>query len=66
MNDQLCVRCGKFVTMETGAYRQVLGWEELRHQGGANKITDREPTGQVMHRGCMVKKHQHPGQGTLI
>jgi hypothetical protein len=62
-----CVRCGEEVRMNTyGHYRQIIGWEETRNKGGANKITDRVTTGQVMHRACMVKRHQHPGQGNMF
>jgi len=61
-----CVECGEEVTMRAGAYRQIVGWEELRKDGGANKIVDRVTTGQVMHHACRVSKLHHPGQGQLI
>lgn len=66
MNNQLCVKCGEHVVMQTGAYRQVIGWEEVRKSGGANKVTERVTTGQVMHRSCMVKRNHHPGQGEMF
>ena len=62
-----CVACGDPVTTTGyGWYRQVIGWEEVRKGGGANKIGGRETTGQVLHRGCMTKQRQHPGQGSMF
>ena len=59
--------CGDPVDQRgTGWYRQVIGWEEKRKGGGANKIAGRVTTGQVLHRACMTKQRQHPGQGTMF
>jgi hypothetical protein len=65
MLDQKCVECGDFVKMNSGAYRQITGWEEIRGQGGANKIVGRVTTGQVMHHACLTSKRSNPGQGML-
>ena len=62
-----CVACGEVVdTRGYGWYRQVIGWEEKRRDGGANKISGRETTGQLLHHGCMTKQRQHPGQGSMF
>ena len=64
---ETCVVCGEHVdTRQTGWYRQVIGWEQVRGQGGANKIARRETTGQVMHIGCMKRKSHNPGQETMF
>ena len=62
-----CVVCGDTVDVhQSGWYRQVIGWEQVRSQGGANKISIRQTTGQVMHFACMDKKRMTPGQGTMF
>ena len=34
-------------------WREVVGWEEIRAQGGANKIAHRKETGRVICPECM-------------
>lgn len=35
-------------------YREITGWEQLRAEGGANKIIARRETGRLICRQCMV------------
>lgn len=52
-----CEYCGREVRNAPGGNcRQVTGWEELRGQGGANKITDRKETGKVAHFVCIKER----------
>lgn len=64
MNGQ-CVECGEAVDTKRDFYRQIIGWERTRTKGGANAITRRETTGQMMHFACMVRK-QVPGQEMMF
>lgn len=48
-----------------GHYRMVVGWEQIRRGGGANKIARREETGDWAHRGCVDAKQSMKGQETL-
>jgi hypothetical protein len=58
-----CVVCGESVNVrQMGAHRAVTGWEELRGDGGANKIVLRKETGRWAHRGCISEV---PGQESL-
>lgn len=62
-----CVVCGDVVDVRgTGWYRQVMGWEQVRRKGGANKISQRETTGQVMHQACYRGSLVHPGQQEMF
>ncbi len=50
---ELCVNCGQGVNVNgSGWLREIMGWEETRRQGGANKIVGRVVTGRVMHKSC--------------
>jgi len=65
-----CRYCGKEVdpSHRAGNYRRVTGWEQTRMQGGANKITLREDTGEWAHRNCVetLVLGIDVNQGTLI
>jgi len=61
-----CVICDERVsTINYGYYRQVIGWQEVTKHGN-NTTLDRVTTGQVMHRACMVRKKNHPGQKEMF
>lgn len=63
----LCVVCNETIDIRTAGWlRQVLGWEQVRTAGGANKIIDRQTTGQAMHIGCHQKSKHHPGQKEMF
>jgi hypothetical protein len=42
-------------TSVDGQYREVQGWEQVRSQGGANKIMLRTETGRLACSGCIMK-----------
>lgn len=50
-----CAVCGDEVKVgkRQGWAREVIGWEEVRSSGGANKIMLRNVTGRVMHMVCI-------------
>lgn len=64
MSDILCTVCELPVNINLryGAQRRVTGWEELRKEGGANKIVDRVLTGEWRHTAC---SYEVPGQESL-
>jgi hypothetical protein len=35
-------------------FREVIGWEQLRTAGGANRIIGRKATGRVACTSCMI------------
>lgn len=47
---QACAVCGRPVS---GRYREVTGIEEVRSQGGANAITNRQLTGRQFCDSCV-------------
>jgi len=47
---------------QSGVYRRVVGWEQTRRGGGANKIALRDETGDWAHRDC-VDRERHTFQG---
>ena len=50
-------------------WREVVGWEEIRGQGGANKIAHRKETGRVICSDCMYAMDSGAdpvNQGTLL
>lgn len=49
-------------------YREIIGIEELRDQGGANKVIGRRETGRIPCRPCMTKIRDGVpiGQTTLL
>lgn len=49
----LCDVCGLPVRSQPGSLREVVGWEELRAAGGANKIMHRLETGRTAHFRCI-------------
>jgi hypothetical protein len=50
----LCFQCGDPVEWRrVGAHREVIGWEEIRSDGGANKIVGRKETGRWAHKSCV-------------
>ena len=53
MNARLCDLCG--VRPADLRYREVTGWEEVRAQGGANKIIARTETGRRACRDCIFR-----------
>lgn len=67
MTDTLCLFCGKPIDtrQRTGWMRKIIGWEEVRSRGGANKIVRREPTGGAAHSIC-VESGMLPGQQELL
>lgn len=64
---RLCDICG-INEAEPDRYRSIEGWEEVRSQGGANKIIGRRDTGRRACRYCIYEIEQglSPGQGTLL
>lgn len=48
-----CEFCGEDTRGGVGDYFEVVGWEQVRESGGANKITKRKRTGKVAHKHCM-------------
>lgn len=47
-------------------WREVVGWEQKRVQGGTNHIAEREQTGRSMCNPCMILRQSgRVGQGTL-
>jgi hypothetical protein len=60
-----CDTCGESVDVNAkyGVQRKVEGWEELRKDGGANKIVGRKPMGAWRHSACAFNI---PGQDTLF
>jgi hypothetical protein len=60
-----CVVCREPVQMRHGAFREIVGWEEIRKDGGANKIVDRVTTGQVMHHACRLPSRDK-NQGVMF
>lgn len=60
-----CVMCGEALDVNSryGVQRKIEGWEELRRDGGANKIVGRNPTGEWRHTACA---YHIPGQDTLF
>ena len=49
-------------------YREIRGWEEVRKQGGANKITGREETGRYACDECIraIRNGYPPGHARLF
>lgn len=64
--DRICDWCK--VRRVDGRYREVTGIEEVRSQGGANKITARRETGRQACRDCVEQMRGGitPGQGRLM
>jgi hypothetical protein len=59
-----CVDCDEEV--RPGAfYREVIGWEKPRADGGANQITLRTETGRVRCSGC-VESAKLGGQRPML
>lgn len=59
----ICPWCNETVdTRRSGAMRRIIGWEEIRSGGGANKIAYREEVGVWAHKPCV---DHHKGQLTL-
>lgn len=48
---QRCHRCGTEVPGR--GWREVIGWEQGRNDGGTNHVALRKQTGRVMCAGCM-------------
>ncbi len=49
-----CSECHvMFDASRKGTMREITGWEETRHQGGANRIARRMQTGRYAHRACI-------------
>ena len=63
MNGMECPWCGEVVdSRKHGAMRRVIGWEETRGGGGANKIAFRHEVGVWAHKTCV---EVHGGDMTL-
>jgi hypothetical protein len=61
---QRCCDCGEPV--QPGRfYREIMGWERIRAQGGANMVTMRHETGRVRCIVCADLAKLH-GQGRLV
>jgi hypothetical protein len=59
----VCPFCSKAVSQGERLYREVLGWEEERKQGGTNALRVRLPTGTVAHWHCVdLAAHGRTGQ----
>ena len=49
-----CAWCGEEVnTRKSGVLRRIVGWEETRSSGGANKIMFRQELGIWAHKTCV-------------
>lgn len=49
-----CAWCGEEVnTRKQGVLRRIVGWEETRGGGGANKIMFRQEVGLWAHKHCV-------------
>jgi hypothetical protein len=58
-----CVWCGEAVdTRRAGALRRIIGWQENRVGGGANKIMFRQEVGVWAHKHCA---EHHKGELSL-
>jgi hypothetical protein len=55
MSVLFCAKCGRSMDerIET-VWRQVIGWEKKREQGGTNHLALREPLNQYCCNGCMT------------
>lgn len=63
MTGIICPWCGREVDVrKTGVMRRVIGWEETRSGGGANKIAYRHEVGVWAHKACV---DHHNGDLTL-
>ena len=64
----ICPFCDQPVPWDAPYFRGIRGWEEPRKQGGANKITLREETGERAHKACVwLRQHGHIfGQESLL
>lgn len=49
----ICEICGGDVSGQSPNYRLVVGWEQIRRTGGANKIARRHELGKWAHRDCV-------------
>ncbi len=67
--DGHCDTCGEECpSNRSGSLREVIGYEEVRAQGGANAIRSRKPTGRVLCPTCAadLKYGGNANQGQLI
>jgi hypothetical protein len=64
--DRICDWCK--VARVNGRYREITGIEEIRSQGGANKIIGRRETGRQPCQDCARKiaAGLNPGQGRML
>ncbi len=63
MTGMNCPWCDREVnTRKAGVMRRVIGWEETRGGGGANKIAFRREVGVWAHKSCV---EAHNGDLTL-
>jgi len=62
-----CCYCDQPVDTRTGA-REVIGWEQLRVDGGLHALTNRRETGRWACQWCYRKLRDgvEPGQQVLL
>ena len=58
----LCVWCSDPVDIRPGrgGYREVAGWEPLRHGGGGNTVKLPVRTGRYAHATCLEVERTRP------
>lgn len=57
-----CSICGEDV-IPAMDYRKVVGWERIRHQGGTNAISNREPLNEWAHKRCLDRRRSGVADG---
>lgn len=63
----ICAFCGQEIATTRTAYREVVGWERNRAQGGTNALALRKPLDRWAHSSCIDKaKTVGHGQGELF
>lgn len=63
-----CELCGDRVLPTEQVYREVIGYEQHRAQGGTNALRLRKLTGRLAHRECVARASRSvaPGQESLL
>ncbi len=56
----VCEICHGELAAAAPNYRLVVGWEQIRGGGGANKITRRAELGRWAHRDCVENPTRPP------